>query len=435
MHRTAAELRQITDPLRRRTEAKEAARQAYAELDALIQRAGPDGLLASDQRRFDALEREHRELSDLADDAVDELIGKIADAAGPVPMPAVAQVRDGKVVLSGSTGEVRANLPLPAGRSLTELPGHAGSSVEAAGSYFRDLIFGQVDKRALGEATGASGGFAVPTPHAAVILDLARKQAQVASAGAQVVPMTSETLTIAKLESDPVPSWRGENVLIPESDGTFGAVTFDVKSLAVITRISRELLEDAPNVEAAIVNALAQSFALEFDRVALYGAGTAVEPRGLVNVGGLATTDFGGANGAAPTNYGFIGRAIQRVRTRNYSPTGVLLAPRTEGDLSNLTATDGQPLVPSPYVAAVPRYETNQIPTNQTLGTSTDTSELFVGDFGNLMLGVRTSFGVLVLRERYADTGQVGLVAWLRGDVAVNRIAAFERVRGIRPVA
>ncbi|MDP9475402.1 MAG: phage major capsid protein [Actinomycetota bacterium] len=373
-------------------------------------------LTKDEARTYDGLEQRLREVNFELD----------AEASG------LNEVAERAPVTDAQAGEVRMNQPLR-GRSFAELPGHSGSSVQEAGAWLRGLMFGNVELRALGEGTGAAGGFAVPTPVAAVILDRARAMAQVMRAGADVVPMTSDTLKIARVETDPTPTWHAENAQIPESDMTLGQVAFDSKTLAIITRVSRELLEDAPNVEDALVNALAQQFALELDRASLYGIGPG-QPLGLRNVGGLEVVSLG-ANGAAPTNYGFIGRAIQRVRTRNYEPFGVILAHRTEGDLSNLTATDGQPLQPSGYVAAVPRYPTSQVPTNQAIGTGTNASELFVGDWAKLHVGIRTTFSVLPLKERYAEFGQVAFLGWLRADVQVSRIDAFSTVNGILATA
>ncbi len=56
---------------------------------------------------------------------------------------------------------------------------------------------------------------------------------------------------------------------------------------------------------------------------------------------------------------------------------------------------------------------------------------MFVGDWSQLLVGIRTSLQINVLHERYADTGQVGFLAWFRGDVAVGRAAAFDVTTGI----
>ena len=68
----------------------------------------------------------------------------------------------------------------------------------------------------------------------------------------------------------------------------------------------------------------------------------------------------------------------------------------------------------------------------QTQGTASGTaSDIFVGDWSELVIGIRTSFSIQVLSERYADTGSIGLLAWFRGDVLVTRPKAFAVVQGV----
>jgi HK97 family phage major capsid protein len=385
-----------------------------------VEDAGRTEPLASEQRRINA---HRRAVADL-----DALIQN--PNAKPTPEP--AQVRGGRVVATAPSGEVRYGRPLPAGRSLTDLTG--GSTPDEAGAYLRDLLFDRVDKRALGEGVGAAGGFAVPEPHAAVILELARKQARAIQAGVSVVPMDSKTLTVAKLETDPVPQWIGESVQIPESDPTFGEMVFDAKALKVLIRLSRELIEDAAGVEAALTNALAEAYALELDRVALYGAGTATEPRGIINTAGVNVVTLGTGNGGNIT-WRDVARAYQRVAIANYTPTGTLLHPRTETDLDLQTDADGNFVQPPAIVTAIPRYPTTQVITGRAVGTSTDTSDLVTGDLSKVAIGLRTSFSVLPLRERYAEFGQVAFVGWLRADVQISRPNAVQVVRGITPAA
>jgi HK97 family phage major capsid protein len=388
-------------------------RDAGLAIEEAAEKAGRD-LLASEARKVSAYVREV--------DAYDALIERNEQAGAPKR----------PVRRDGSAAEVRYGRPLPAGRSLTELAG--GSTPDEAGAYLRDLLFDQVNKRALGEATGAAGGFAVPEPHAAVILDLARKQARAIQAGVTVIPMDRKTLTVAKLESDPVPQWIGESVQIPESDPTFGEMVFNAKALKVLVRLSRELVEDAEGVESALTNALAQAYALELDRVVLYGAGTTLEPQGVVGAPGVNVVTLGTGNGAN-IRWQDVARAYQRVAVNNYTPTGALLHPRTETDLALDTDADGNFKAPPAVVAAVPRYPTTQIATGRTVGTSTDTSDLVTGDLSKVNIGLRTSFSVLPLRERYAEFGQVAFVGWLRADVQISRPNAIEVVRGITPAA
>ena len=174
--------------------------------------------------------------------------------------------------------------------------------------------------------------------------------------------------------------------------------------------------------------------ALELDRACLRGTGTAPEPRGVKNQSGITTTAFGGANGATVTNYDHLIDALQVLRGGNFEPTGIIQAPRSETSLSKLKeATTNAYLTPPAALDGIARYTTNQIPVNLTVGTSSDCTEVYVGDWSQLLLGVRTGFNIKFLQERYADNGQVAYLASLRADVQLAQPAAFNLINGVRP--
>ena len=68
-------------------------------------------------------------------------------------------------------------------------------------------------------------------------------------------------------------------------------------------------------------------------------------------------------------------------------------------------------------------------------GRSVDpvTSEIILGDFSNLYIGIRTALRVEVLRETFAGNFQYGFLAFLRADVAAVHEEAFCRITGIIP--
>ncbi|MGH2772735.1 MAG: phage major capsid protein, partial [Actinomycetota bacterium] len=199
------------------------------------------------------------------------------------------------------------------------------------------------EKRALSEGVNASGGFFVPTPLSASIIDKVRARARVFSAGATTVSMASQTERIARWAGDPTGSWRSEGAAIVESDGTLESVTLTARTLAVLTRASRELIEDAEGVDDQLEDAFAASLALELDRVALYGTGTAPEPRGVRNQSGVDLNSQG-TNGAAITSWDPLTDAIFDVKTRNFDPNAIILSPRSERTLMKLKDTTNQPL-------------------------------------------------------------------------------------------
>lgn len=301
--------------------------------------------------------------------------------------------------------------------------------------YLRGLATGDwqnadAERRAMAEGAAASGGYLVPTVLSAQIVDMVRNQTRVIQAGATVVPMENRTLDVAKWTGDPTAAWHTENAVIAPSDATIGKVTLTAQALAANVEVSWELLEDAPGVEDRLREAFAAQFALKLDMAALYGSGTAPEPRGVKNTAGVTQTVLA-ANGAALTSYDPLIDSVGRLQDQNEQPTGIIYSGRTARGLSKLKDTTNQPLAVPEYISDVPRYATNQIPNTLTTGTSNATSDIFTADWRQLLIGVRTQLQIAVLRERYADNGQTGFVAWWRGDVAAARVKAFDVVTGV----
>jgi HK97 family phage major capsid protein len=314
---------------------------------------------------------------------------------------------------------------------------HAGLSFDR---YIRGLVTGdwsqsqpelKIYKHAMSEGIQTAGGHLVPTPLSGRIIDLARNAMRVIQAGATTVPMTSQTLKIARLTGEGTPAWHAENAAITDADLSFDAVTFTARTLTRLVKVSMELFEDAdPSSEDVIARSFAAQIALELDRVALRGSGTAPEPRGVLNHTGVTLTDHG-ANGTAITNYDWWLDAVGAVRNLNWEPTAHIQAPRSSTSLSKLKeATTNAYLRPPDGL--LPMLPTKQIPTSLTVGTSNDCSEIYTGDWSQLMIGMRTNFRLKFLDERYIDNGQYAFFAYLRADIQLMHGEAFNVDRGVR---
>jgi len=211
---------------------------------------------------------------------------------------------------------------------------------------------------------------------------------------------------------------------------TLEAVTFTARTLISIVKASVELVEDADQIDDAIESALASALALELDRAALRGSGTAPEPRGVRNQTGVTITAAIGT----PT-YADISQAVQTIRVANGEPNAYILSALAAGTLDRLADTTGQPLQPPPSVAALRQLVTNQIPTN--LGVGTNESEIYVGDWSSLMIGVRRSLTIEVSRQATTGTEsafdrlQVHIRAYLRADVQLATPAHFNVLTGV----
>jgi len=304
------------------------------------------------------------------------------------------------------------------------------------GSTLRALVTGcenDIERRALAEGTNSAGGYTVPTVLSTSMIDLMRKKSRVFQAGAGAIPLDSNKHHFAKLISDPTPAWRVEAAPVEESDPTFGRVEFEAKSLAVMVKVSEELLQDSVNIESALQNSLAQALALEVDRAALLGDGTNTSPTGLDNYADVNTISMG-TDGGQLSDYTPLLDSIMEMQNDNGGETtAAIMAPRTLRGFSGLTDTTGQPLQRPNSIGNLPFYQTTQIPVDQTQGSATNASTIFLGNFEDLIIGFRQRLRIEVLNQLFRENLQIGFVAHMRLDVQAWREESFAKIIGITP--
>ena len=298
--------------------------------------------------------------------------------------------------------------------------------------YLRGYLTGDWGGAPLELKTMASSaaGAILPTPISGRIIDRVRNAATVFRAGAVTVPMSTATLKLARLTGDVTAGWYSESGAISESDATLDSVTLTARRMSVLVRVANELLEDSdPSVSAIIENSIAEAMALELDRVALIGTGTAPEPKGIQNFSGINTV----ASIGTPTFDDYID-AIYELRLDNHEANAVINSVRTAKTLAKLKtglSGDVTPLVMPAEYAALTRLVTNQLPTN--LGGGTNESISIVGNFEHLMIGLRANISIEVSREAddVFSKNQTLIRATFRGDVQLSQAAAFCLMSGI----
>lgn len=426
-------------------ELRERRRQLYLKADEIMERARRAARdLTDDEKRqvdelHDEIERLQRDIERIEKQyALDEYFSR---SQGVISGLQDGQQRFWPLGDTDDGQELRALGPGESVRRYVEQtrPGLAdeyrGLTV---GRYLRAMVTGpknEVEERALGH-TGSAGGYTVPDILGAEIIDAMRAQSVTGRAGARTVPLDSDKHSFATLLTDPQATWRAENTAVTESDPTFGQVVFQPKTLAVLVKASFELIEDSLNIEQALFRALSASLALELDRVALMGSGQGNEPRGIANTTGIHTLDMG-ENGAPLTSYDPLLQVRGMLLAANANePRAYIMHPRTETELSLLkTGLQGDKRqLPRPTeLANVPFLATTMIPVNEQHGTAANATRIITGDFRDLWIGIRTSFQLEVLRERFKDHLQVGFLAFLRADVGVVRPKSFAQIVGIVP--
>lgn len=353
-----------------------------------------------------------------------------------------------KPVPTADTGDASRHEPVEVGfkrlRTAEDFRAHYGARANHRdrGLTMVDFLRGaarmktsETATRALSVGVDSGGGYAVPNILMPGILEALTPASALLQAGATILPLEGpgKTFTIAGVDTLPTAAWRAENAAIAESEPTFREISLTPKSLSFIVKISRELLADGVGIDAAINQVIAQAMAKEIDRAGLRGSGTSPEPRGLRNIAGVhAVTN--GANGASLASFANLFSAAEAILAADGGmPNAAIMSPRSLVKIGSFADTTGQPMRVPPMLERVNFVSTSQIPNNLVVGSSSDTSELYVGDFAHFMFGMRETLSIQILNELFAENGQIAFVVHARLDVAVTNAKRFALVTGIRP--
>lgn len=243
--------------------------------------------------------------------------------------------------------------------------------------------------------------------------DGVRAQQVATRAGVQTVRVEDAKTRFPRVTADPAITWLVEGTQLSGADPAIDSVLAEPKIAAVLTRVSRPLLEDSGGLaEQVVARVLAGAIAAALDSAVFNGSGTAGQPRGILNTTGIGSTSLS----AAPTSWDPVLDAAYALRSANFEPSAVVCHPSVAGVLAKLKDTTDQ-YIPKPdgvpqvlYSSAMPQ------------------KTILVGDFRQAVIALRSEVRLERLQERFADYLQVGFIAHLRADVVVVRPSAFHKV-------
>jgi HK97 family phage major capsid protein len=414
------------------TQVQQRSQQAQTVLDAATA-AGRDTLLASEQRSYDGAIRERDSILGLQR-AVEQRTE--ARAHVPATQTSVTDQATETADLSPVLTKEQRCAEYVSKRGGARYGGERGAESMRFGAIVRALALGdrgglsELERRALEEGSGASGGYTVPEVLGAGFIDRVRNNMVVMKAGAVTVPMTSDVLHLARLAqpgmftntspSVSAASWKAENSDITEAAMTLERVTFTARTLPMLINLSVELSEDSANIDAIIEREMSRAMAIELDRAALRGSGVAPEPKGVRYQTDVTVT----AVNASKTNYDWMIDAIGVCWGENFDPNARIYGATLATAIAKYkSSVDAQPLIVPPSVAAVSELRSNQAASG----------EAYFGDWSQLMIGLRTSFRLEVSRvagDAFSKL-QIAVRAYLRADVQLAHPEAFVVCTGV----
>jgi HK97 family phage major capsid protein len=292
---------------------------------------------------------------------------------------------------------------------------------------------GVMVERAMGETTNTAGGFLVPNEMMDSIIDL-RETFGVFRQNAQLVPMSSDTLQWPRRTGGLTAYFTAENTAATESQGSWDNVNLVAKKLAVLTRLSTELSEDAVvSVADLMTSEIAYAFASKEDDCGFNGDGTSTYGgiRGVTQIlidgshnAGKATcasghptfdkvdaTDIGTLMSKLP-QYA-LGRAKFYTSAKGFALTFERLVASAGGN--SISTLDG---------AVQYRYLGFPIVISQKIA---DLANAVVGIlFGDLALaaalGERRVVTIRRSDDRYFENDQIGILGTERTDIVVHDV-------------
>lgn len=202
-----------------------------------------------------------------------------------------------------------------------------------------------------------------------------------------------------KLTGGPTVQWIGEAAAPAASDSGTGLITAQSKKVAALVEVSNDLLRMSnASVETILREQFMRDVALAVDIAGLRGTGGAFQPRGIVNTPGISSENAGDPNGGAITYDLLVDTEanVEAANSRMLSP-GWCMHPRLWAQIRKLTA-GSIPMFPNPNVGVGLQGEllrnmfghtvelTTQIPTNLVEGSSTNLTELYFGDWADLVM-------------------------------------------------
>ncbi|MBX3234527.1 MAG: phage major capsid protein [Nitrospiraceae bacterium] len=365
---------------------------------------------------------------------VNQLKGQVNDLEGRVNDLAIA----------GRLSKIGKTPPIPYGRqqrsvSLLKVATAnylaregVGNPWDRLNAGFEKEIVTEATRKAMDAGTaGSGGGYVIPQEYLGdEFIELLRAKSVVLRAGATFAPnLTGSPVRIPRQTGSGTVYWVGQNADITKSDASYGEVQMTPKTMAMRMQFSNLLnLLSNPAIEQLIRNDFALSAALELDRVALRGSGTANQPLGLANMAGIPSYAIGANGGSLSIDdlYGLMAviedanalgstlalvtnpkglRKLKRQRIQQYSgDTGgaYALAPAvlTDEALSKLVG--------------LTCLTTTQLPVNLAKGSSTDCTEVYFGNWADLIIGQWGGVEILATN--------VGGNAWAQNAIEVRLV-------------
>jgi HK97 family phage major capsid protein len=268
------------------------------------------------------------------------------------------------------------------------------------------------------------------------------------------VPMSTEYYNYPVFTSTVSPQWIAEAGSISlDANPAFSPLQLiAMGGFKTTTQFSIELANDAfieGNLPHFLNAAIARKMSVALDTAMLLGVAGNNGIPGLVNEAGFVTRHYtgdAGTTGKAPVDTTELGVVAEATVKKNVAPSAFISNVGVQQAFQRIPlATYGRywdnPSIVSKMDwvtsenSALPYTETDPATATSVLQTTGTFGSLYCGPWNRfLVFGSRMSLESRVLTERYIDSGELAVFAWLRCSIRYANPSTFTRTIGVIPV-
>lgn len=268
-----------------------------------------------------------------------------------------------------------------------------------------------------------ANGVIIPQFLSAHIIDRARNTSLFGSSGVPIVPMDTNNMTIARVESDPTFSFKKELSESNAADLTLESVELKSKTAYGYAYVSLEAIHSANNLSEILYQVFSQAMADCIDKGMLYGQNDDdFAPSGIMNDDGI--------NHIVATNvrYNDFIKGISAIKRANGNPSVIGINAATDEYLSLLCDDTGKYLdEPKPFT------ELTKIISNQ-LECDDTGSDALIFDPNAMIIGMQKN----IIFRMFQDTdyciknGAVGFQIYSMLDCVATQPSHITKITGIK---
>jgi HK97 family phage major capsid protein len=294
---------------------------------------------------------------------------------------------------------------------------------------------------------GSSSNAFIAPEQATIWYDRLRNASVFLQANPLQVDVQDTQLNIPRVSGSGTVAMIAENTAFTASDPTFAQVSLVPKKAYYYNIVSNEALDDStPALQEVLATAFTRDLGTLIDTQLLTGNGTAPNLRGAINFTG-ATSQTNGANGlqvSAQTNLDFLATPLGTLQSLNadLSRAAWFFHPLQWAQIRKVKDSQGRyQLQPwgtepssdiTPRVFGIPVFITANLPSAQTVGTSTDCTTAVLADMSQIAVGWRKQITLEMRRDFLFNADQTAIRLIARLDVQPVNAAATVVITGLR---